>query len=198
MLLKHHFSPDTFSPLSCQPRAASAEKKKKKSLSSILFQPGNQAISPQNGGAPLRFSSCVLPRAGFTCVQQQEECSAPPACEISPWGAVPRWPVSGHRLGALWEEGDLPGGIAGELRTARALPANSAPAVGGCAPPAPLAPSSYNDLQTGAELNFKRWELGCFLPHLFLQRGKKKRNPTQPNHTICFMLQLCADNSQHV
>lgn len=63
--------------------------------------------------------------------EQQAECSAPPACEISPGGAILRRPVSGHRLGALWEEGDLPGGIAGELRTARALPANAAPAPGG-------------------------------------------------------------------
>lgn len=130
MLLQHHFSPDTLPLLSRQPWAAFAKekKKKKRSLSSILFQPGNQAISPQNGGTPLLFSSCVLLRVGFTCMRAAGRALCCRACEIGPWRAFPRWPVSGHRLGGLWEEGDLPGGITGELRTARALPANSAPA----------------------------------------------------------------------
>lgn len=130
MLLKHHFSPDTLSLLSCQPWAAFA-KKKKKNLSSILFQPGNQAISPQNGGTLLHFSSCVLLRMGFTCVRAAGRALCCWACAIGPWRAFPQWPVSGHRFGRLWEEGDLPGGITGELRTARALPANSASATWG-------------------------------------------------------------------
>lgn len=90
MLLKHHFSPDTLSLLSHQPRAPFAKKKKKKEKEERkkkVFPPFCFSVVIKQLAHKmevLRSSSCILLLVGFTCMQAAGTALCCRACEIGP------------------------------------------------------------------------------------------------------------------
>lgn len=205
MLLKHHFSPNTLSLLSHQPRAPFTKKKKKKgSLSSILFQCGNQAISPQNGGTPLLILHLT---SGGLYLHASSRHST---LLLSLWN----WPLKSiHTVAHKWPllRGTLGGGRPSQWDHWR-ITYSTCSTCKFCtgymrkrvAVLLPLQCSLPNFIMTWKHANSQTLNSGNIIAFHHILSFKKERKekeetkPNQTNNTICFMLQLSTDNSQHV